>query len=98
MIFVGGQRSLDRDGRPVGIGDIEVQTDNAFRNLDTMLRAGGGGSSNLMRQNTYFRFFGEGPEVTNYWEKMTNVRRRYMSVLRRPAQGCASPAFRGRRS
>ena len=33
-----------------------------------------------MRQNTYFRFFGEGREVTDYWEKMTNVRRRYMSV------------------
>ena len=27
-----------------------------------------------------FRFFGEGREVTDYWEKMTNVRRRYMSV------------------
>ena len=80
MIFVGGQRSLDRDGRPVGIGEIEVQTDNAFRNLDTMLKAGGGGQSNLMRQNTYFHFIGEGPEVTKYWEKMTNVRRRYMSI------------------
>jgi enamine deaminase RidA (YjgF/YER057c/UK114 family) len=33
-----------------------------------------------MRQNTYFRFFGEGAEVTNYWEKMTNVRRQYMSI------------------
>ena len=38
MIFVGGQRSLDGDGNVLGIGDIEVQTDEAFRNLDTMLR------------------------------------------------------------
>ena len=57
-----------------------MQTDEAFRNLDTMLQAGGGDRHSLMRQNTYFRFFGEGRDVTEYWEKMTNVRRRYMSV------------------
>jgi enamine deaminase RidA (YjgF/YER057c/UK114 family) len=33
-----------------------------------------------MRQNTFFRFFGQGRDVTDYWEKMTNVRRRYMSI------------------
>ena len=80
MLFVGGQRSLDSKGKVLGLGDIEVQTEEAFRNLDTMLRTGGGDRHSLMRQNTYFRFFGEGREVTDYWEKMTNVRRRYMSV------------------
>lgn len=80
MLFIGGQRSLDRDGKVLGLGDIEIQTDEAFRNLDTMLRAGGGDRHSLMRQNTYFRFFGEGRDVTTFWEKMTNVRRRYMSV------------------
>lgn len=80
MIFTGGQRSLDQNGQVLGVGDIEIQTDHAFRNLDTMLRAAGGDRHSLMRQNTYFRFFGEGREVTDYWEKMTNVRRRYMSI------------------
>lgn len=80
MIFVGGQRSLGSQGEILGIGDIEVQTDHAFRNLDTMLRLAGGDRHSLMRQNTYFRFFGQGRDVTSYWEKMTNVRRRYMSV------------------
>jgi len=80
LIFVGGQRSLDQNGSVVGTGDIEIQTDHAFRNLDTMLRLAGGDRHSLMRQNTYFRFFGEGREVTSYWEKMTNVRRRYMAV------------------
>ena len=80
MIFIGGQRSLDQNGRLAGAGDIEVQTDNAFRNLDRMLKEAGGSRNNLMRQNTYYRFLGQGREVTNYWEKMTNVRRRYMSV------------------
>lgn len=80
MVFVGGQRSLGVSGRTLGLGDVEIQTDHAFRNLDVMLRAAGGDRTNLMRQNTYFRYFGEGREVTDYWEKMTNVRRRYMSV------------------
>lgn len=80
MLFIGGQRSLDARGNVLGVGDIEIQTDESFRNLDTMLRAGGGDRHSLMRQNTYFRFFGEGRDVTRYWEKMTNVRRRYMSV------------------
>ena len=80
LLFIGGQRLLDSAGKVVGVGDIEIQTDESFRNLDTMLRAGGGDRNDLMRQNTYFRFFGEGREVTEYWEKMTNVRRRYMSV------------------
>lgn len=80
LIFVGGQRSLDARGQALGVGDIEVQTDHAFRNLDTMLRAAGGDRHSLMRQNTYFRFVGQGREVTDYWEKMTAVRRRYMAV------------------
>jgi enamine deaminase RidA (YjgF/YER057c/UK114 family) len=80
MLFIGGQRPLDAKGRVKGRSDIEIQTDEAFRNLDTLLKAGGGDRTNLMRQNTFFRFFGEGRAVTDYWEKMTNVRRRYMSV------------------
>lgn len=79
MIFMGSQRSLDKNGEVLGVGDIEIQTEETFRNLDTLLRAAGGDRNSLMRQNTYFRFFGEGREVTEYWEKMTNVRRRYMS-------------------
>lgn len=80
MIFVGGQRSLGPHGQRLGVGDIEIQTDHAFRNLDIMLQEAGGDRHSLMRQNTYFRFFGQGREVTDYWEKMTNVRRRYMSI------------------
>jgi enamine deaminase RidA (YjgF/YER057c/UK114 family) len=80
LIFVGGQRSLDARGGLIGQGDIELQTAEVFRNLETVLQAGGGDRNNLMRQNTFFRFFGQGREVTQYWEKMTNVRRRYMSV------------------
>lgn len=80
LLFVGGQRSLDGNGNPVGQGDIEVQTANVFRNLETVFKEAGGDRTNLMRQNTYYRFRGEGREVTEYWEKMTHVRRQYMAV------------------
>jgi enamine deaminase RidA (YjgF/YER057c/UK114 family) len=58
-----------------------------------MLKAGGGDQSNLMRQNTYYRFFGEGREVTDFWEKMTNVRMRYMSVPSAAGAGIRMSGF-----
>jgi enamine deaminase RidA (YjgF/YER057c/UK114 family) len=93
IVFVGGQRSLGPSGQPVGQGDIEIQTDNAFRNLDTMLQSAGGNRNNLMRQNTYFRFSGEGRSVTEYWEKMTRVRMRYMSVPSAAGAGLRVPGI-----
>lgn len=79
LVFIGGQRSLDQNGRMLGVGDIETQTDNSFRSLDTLLVAAGGDRTSLMRQNTYYRFQGEGRNVTQYWEKMNRVRERWMS-------------------
>ena len=79
VIFVGGQRSLDSNGRLKGAGDIATQTANAFSSVEKVLMAGGGDRNNLMRQNTYFKFLGEGHDVTEYWEKMTRVRMQYWS-------------------
>ena len=78
-LFVGAQRPLDAHGKVIGRGDIEKQTDAAFGALDHMLLAAGGTRNNLMRQNTFFRYSGSGEAVTEFWEKMTAVRRRYMS-------------------
>lgn len=79
VVFVGGQRSLDPSGRLKGVGDIAAQTANAFSSLEKVLMAAGGDRNNLMRQNTYYRFLGEGHDVTEYWEKMTRVRMQYWS-------------------
>lgn len=78
-IFVGAQRPLDGKGTLLGRGDIEEQTDRSFGALDRMLIGAGGDRNNLMRQNTFFSYTGEGEAVTAFWEKMTAVRRRYMS-------------------
>ena len=77
LVFCGGQRSLDGNGRLLGSGDIEVQTDNAFRNFETIFKEAGGDRGSILRQNTYYRFLGAGHDVTDYWEKMTRVRMRY---------------------
>lgn len=93
LIFVGGQRSLDPTGKLLGVGDIEVQTAESFGNLEIMLREGGGDRTNLMRQNTYFRFQGQGRAVTDYWERMNKVRRQYMSIPSAAGAGLRIPGF-----
>jgi len=80
VIFIGGQRSLDQYGQPLGGDDIAVQTHNAFQNMEKVLEEAGGSRNNLLRQNTYYRFIGEGRDVTGYWEKMTAARMDHFSV------------------
>ena len=79
MVFVGGQRSLDHKGQVLGVGDIAAQTRHAFGGLEAMFKEAGGDIGSLLRQNTYYRFLGEGHDVTDYWEKMTRVRMEFMA-------------------
>ena len=79
VIFVGGQRSLDAKGDLLGNDDIAAQTHNVFQNMEAVMKEAGGNRSNLLRQNTYYSFLGEGRDVTDYWEKMTRVRLENMS-------------------
>ena len=78
VVFIGGQRSLDQAGRLRGVGDIGAQTHNVFSSMERVLEIAGGDIANLLRQNTYYRFIGEGSDVTDYWEQMTRVRMEHM--------------------
>ncbi len=78
VVFIGGQRSLDQAGRLRGVGDIGAQTHNVFSSMERVLEIAGGDIANLLRQNTYYRFIGEGSDVTDYWERMTRVRMEHM--------------------
>ena len=57
VIFVGGQRSLDINGDSLGSDDIAMQTQNVFQSMETVMKEAGGNRNNLLRQNTYYKFF-----------------------------------------
>lgn len=70
MIFVAGQTAVDRDGRVVGPGDAEKQTEQVFANLSAVLEAAGATLDNLVMTTTYIT----DPSVREAYNK---VRLRY---------------------
>ena len=78
MIFVGGQVSADEHGRPIGLGDIEVQTRNVFENVRKVLNEVGADMKDIVKLNTYYVSDAEGEEAKKFWEKMTRVRMEYL--------------------
>ena len=52
-IYVGGQNAVDPSGEIVGKGDIAVQTEQVFRNLETALRAAGARLEHVVKWNLY---------------------------------------------
>jgi enamine deaminase RidA (YjgF/YER057c/UK114 family) len=52
-IVVGGQNALDQSGEIVGRGDISAQTEQAFRNLEIALAAGGASLEHVVKWNVY---------------------------------------------
>ena len=81
VVFAGGQISADAAGRTVGAGDIAVQTANVFESLIAVLREAGADMSDVVKLNTYYQYDDGGASPTDYWEKMTEVRRRYFPPL-----------------
>jgi 2-iminobutanoate/2-iminopropanoate deaminase len=77
VIFTGAQFSIDANGKTLGRGDIEVQTQNVFTNLTRVLRDAGADWSNVVKMNTFYVFDGPEQEATGFWEKMTRVRVRF---------------------
>lgn len=53
VLYCAGQASVDDTGKPVHIGDMRMQIDQAFRNLETVLKASGFGLTNVVRLNYY---------------------------------------------
>ena len=41
LLFVSGQAAIDERGQLVGVGDFDAQAEQAFRNLERVLDAGG---------------------------------------------------------
>jgi enamine deaminase RidA (YjgF/YER057c/UK114 family) len=52
-IYVGGQNAVNASGEIVGKGDIAVQTEQVFRNLETALGAAGARLEHVIKWNLY---------------------------------------------
>ena len=53
VLYCAGQASVDDNGKPLHAGDMRKQLEQAFRNLETVLKASGYTLTNLVRLNFY---------------------------------------------
>ena len=53
MLFIAGQVAVDRNGNPVGAGDVKAQTRQVFQNLAGVLGGGGASFNNVVEFTTY---------------------------------------------
>ncbi len=71
LVFVSGQVSVDTDGKPVGKGDIALQTQTVLENLQKVLKDAGATMQDIIKINIF---------VTNMAEfrnKSRNIRLKY---------------------
>src|SRR5437764_1270748 len=52
-VYIAGQTAVDAKGNLVGGGDVRAQAVQVWTNIGNLLRAAGGGYSNLVRMTTY---------------------------------------------
>jgi enamine deaminase RidA (YjgF/YER057c/UK114 family) len=77
-IYVGGQMSAAGAGNILGVGDIEAQTRNVFRNIGAVLAEAGADWRHVVKLNTYYVFDGSPAAVREFWERMTRVRMEFL--------------------
>lgn len=63
ILFISGQAAIDDDGGLVGIGDFDAQAEQAFRNLDRALRAGGSSLANVVKVTIYLTDMRNFPKI-----------------------------------
>lgn len=52
-VYIGGQDAVDAEGKVVGKGDIEKQSQQVLKNLELALKAGGAGFEHVVKWNIY---------------------------------------------
>ena len=53
VLYCAGQASVDDQGNPVHVGDMRKQIEQAFENLEAVLKASGFSLTNVVRLNYY---------------------------------------------
>lgn len=52
-VYVGGQNAVDADGNVVGKGDLVVQTEQIYRNLEAALKSAGAEPQHIVKWSIY---------------------------------------------
>lgn len=72
LLFVSGQAGIGADGQIAGNGDFDEQADQAFRNLDRVLRAGGSSLTNVVKVTIFVT------DMDNF-DKVVELRRKWFT-------------------
>ena len=69
LVFVSGQAALTMEGGLVGVGDFDVQADQAFDNLRRVLEAGGSSLGQVLKVTIFLTDMANFPKVVGLREK-----------------------------
>lgn len=73
LLFISGQAAIDVHGRIVGVGDFNAQGNQAFQNLDRVLRAGGSSLKNVIKVTIFLTNMG-------YFDRIVQLRGRWFTA------------------
>jgi len=73
FLFTSGQTAMGDDGEIVGKGDFDAQAEQAYRNLERVLNAGGSSLNSVVKVTVFITSMRHLP-------KMTELRRRWFSA------------------
>jgi 2-iminobutanoate/2-iminopropanoate deaminase len=72
VLFVSGQAGIGAEGQIVGVGDFDRQAEQAFLNLDRVLRAGGSSLANVVKVTIFVTDMGN-------FDKVVELRRKWFT-------------------
>ena len=73
LVFVSGQAAIGDDGEIVGKGDFDRQAEQAFKNLDRVLRAAGTGLGSVVKVTIFLTSM-------SHFPKIVELRRQWVSA------------------
>ncbi|KQX87444.1 RidA family protein [Variovorax sp. Root473] len=73
LVFVSGQAAIGDDGEIVGKGDFDRQAEQAFKNLDRVLRAAGTGLGSVVKVTIFLTSM-------THFPKIVELRRQWFSA------------------
>jgi reactive intermediate/imine deaminase len=63
FLFVSGQAAIDEHGQLVGVGDFDAQAEQAFKNLDRVLDAGGSSLRDVVKVTIFLTDMSNFPKI-----------------------------------